>query len=486
MSSPANHSQERPLLLIVDDDPLISDTLAYALSSAFDVLTSPSRNHCAGLLRQLRKQPDVALVDLGLPPLQHLPDEGFALIGELLAQSPEMRIVVLSGQNAEAHGRHARTLGAVDFVAKPADPARLRQVLLDSLNFAKPPREDAPLLGDSEAMQKLRAQISYYAESPFPVLIEGESGSGKEIVARQLHQSTSRRDAPYLAINCAAISPSLLEPTLFGHAKGAFTGAAGARAGYFEETGEGTLFLDEIGELPLELQPKLLRVLENGEFQRVGETQSRRSRARIVAATNRDLKKEVKAGRFRADLYHRISVFSIMVPPLRETGADRLLLLDHFRQLYAQQSGQPPFTLDETAARNWLAYPFPGNVRELRNIAIRLTAKHAGQSVTPAQLAAELDLPEAPEPPPLPLQTPDTLARAAREHLTQAGEGFSLDRHLGLWEKAYVDAALDLCQGNLSQAARLLGINRTTLHARRDTLERQSKAPRPEEDRDVS
>jgi transcriptional regulator with GAF, ATPase, and Fis domain len=154
-----------------------------------------------------------------------------------------------------------------------------------------------------------------------------------------------------LALNCAAISPSLIEPTLFGHAKGAFTGAVSARAGYFEEAGEGTLFLDEIGELPHDLQPKLLRVLENGEYQRVGETQTRVSKARIIAATNRDLRQEIKGGRFRADLYHRLSVFSVLVPPLREMGNDRLLLLDYFRQRYATQAHCPPFTLDAAAER---------------------------------------------------------------------------------------------------------------------------------------
>jgi transcriptional regulator with GAF, ATPase, and Fis domain len=159
---------------------------------------------------------------------------------------------------------------------------------------------------------------------PFPVLIEGESGSGKERVASSLHQLSPRAAKPYLALNCAAISPTLVEPTLFGYAKGAFTGATSARAGYFEEAENGTLFLDEIGELPLELQAKLLRVLENGEYQRVGETQPRFSNARVVAATNRDLRAEIKAGRFRADLYHRLSVFSIAVPPLREMGEDKL------------------------------------------------------------------------------------------------------------------------------------------------------------------
>src|SRR5690606_6281254 len=177
--------------------------------------------------------------------------------------------------------------------------------------------EDARLLvGDSPALRRLRSQIDLYAASVFPALIEGESGSGKERVAWLLHHLSPRANQPFLALNCAAISPTLVEPTLFGYARGAFTGAQQAKSGYFEDAGEGTLFLDEIGELPLDLQAKLLRVLENGEYQRVGETQTRVSRARIVAATNRDLRHEVRAGRFRSDLYHRLSVFELAVPPL--------------------------------------------------------------------------------------------------------------------------------------------------------------------------
>ncbi|MGB7536562.1 MAG: sigma 54-interacting transcriptional regulator, partial [Azonexus sp.] len=264
----------KPLLLIVDDDPLISDSLSHAFAAEFDVVTSHARPHCLALLRQLRQTPQAALVDLGLPPQPHRPDEGFALIGELLAHAPEMKIIVLSGQNGDDNARHARTLGAVEFVGKPCDPGHLLTLLRQALAFSDSTAlvsGDAGLIGDSLPMQRLRLQLAQYANLNFPVLIEGESGSGKDIVAsRCLHQMTERQNQPFLALNCAAISPSLLEPTLFGHARGAFTGATTAKAGYFEEAGEGTLFLDEIGELPSDLQPKLLRVLENGEYQRVG------------------------------------------------------------------------------------------------------------------------------------------------------------------------------------------------------------------------
>jgi len=306
-----------------------------------------SRQHAIELLRQLRDAPPLALVDLGLPPAPHTPDEGFQLIADLLAHSPSMKIFVLSGQNDAANARHARALGAWEFVAKPSDPALLRRLLARALEL---PAAEAPeLVGASPVLAKLKQQIAQFAGSPYPVLIEGESGSGKELVARNLHRLSPRSGRPYLTLNCAAISPTLVEPTLFGYVKGAFTGAASNKAGYFEDAQDGTLLLDEIGELPLELQAKLLRVLENGEYQRVGETQRRVSRCRVIAATNRDLRRDVKQGAFRADLYHRLSVFSLNVPPLREMEGDKLQLLEHFRRFYAAQSGMQPFELDDNA-----------------------------------------------------------------------------------------------------------------------------------------
>ena len=479
-----NTLPEKPLLLIVDDDPLITDTLSLSLGNAFEIITSHSRPHCTQLLRQLRRPPELALLDLGLPPLPHRPDEGFALISDLLALAPEIKIVVLSGQNDAGNARHARALGATDFIAKPCSPADLHKALHRALSYRsldanrEPGLGTSPLIGNSPAIQKLRVQLQQYADSPFPVLIEGESGSGKEIVASScLHHDTKRRNRPFFALNCAAISPSLVEPTLFGYARGAFTGANTAKSGYFEDAADGTLFLDEIGELPLELQAKLLRVLENGEYQRVGETQKRFSQARIIAATNRDLRKELKKGNFRADLYHRLSVFSITVPPLREMDDDKFLLLEHFSQRYALQSQQPAFTLSEAAKSLWSHYTFPGNVRELRNIVIRLTAKYPGQAVQAGALESELDLQDDTPASPLPapataIREDDSLIAAARRRL-QEPEPFRLDQLLAETERNYIEAALRLAHGNVSQAARLLGINRTTLYNRMESFAKE-------------
>ncbi len=468
-------------LLIVDDDPLIADALSYFLGRDYAVSTASTRTEAVALLRDGKSAPALALIDLGLPPTPHRPDEGFALIADILAHAPETRIVVLSGQSDELNARHARALGATEFVAKPADPDFLRKLISRVLSFKDTsPEIDDGLIGSSAPLQKLRAQLRQFANSPFPVLIEGESGSGKELAAAALHRLSERAGKPYLALNCAAISPSLVEATLFGHTKGAFTGASGPRGGYFEDASDGTLFLDEIGELPLDLQPKLLRVLENGEFQRIGETQARHSSARIVAATNRDLKKEVREGRFRADLYHRLSVFTVAIPPLRELGEDRIRLLEHFRAIYAAQADLPPFRLTEDATARLMSYRFPGNVRELRNIAVRLTTKLAGKEVRVHDLEAELDLGHEAPAGSVPL-APNLAGMAELVLLAandiRSGHDFNLDATLHRWEEAYIEAARQMAHGNMSQAARLLGVNRTTLYNRIETLARENDVP---------
>jgi DNA-binding NtrC family response regulator len=461
----------KPALLIVDDDPLIGESLSFVLSEDFDVRVCESRTEAMTLLKDGDFRPQLALIDLGLPPMPHLPTEGFKLLGDLLAWSQKMRVLVLSGQNEESNARRARALGAVELVPKPCDPAHLRKLLFSALksgdeeNLSSADEIAHSLIGDSPAMRKLRGQIDLYASSAFPTLIEGESGSGKERVAAALHYLSPRAALPFLALNCGAISTNLVEPTLFGYVKGAFTGAAANKAGYFEDAGSGTLFLDEIGELPLDLQPKLLRVLENGEFQRVGDTQPRHSQARIVAATNRDLRAEVKAGRFRADLYHRLSVFSLLVPPLRDLGDDKFKLMEHFRLQYATKHRTQPFKLDDAARTAWQQYAFPGNVRELKNIVIRLIAKYAGYTVGKTELVAEFELAETQNSAEFPIA-----GGFDPRHEIESAATFNLGEVLAAVELKYIDAAIDLSRGNMSQAARILGVSRSTLYSRLDAL----------------
>ena len=458
--------------MIVDDDPLIREGLSVSFSDDFKIYQAESRAAAIDLLRTLPSPPQLALIDLGLPPTPHRPDEGFHLIAELLAHSPKIKIFVLSGQDDQSNARHARSLGAIDFIAKPCAPEKIKKYLDDALKVQdnepdNKVQDDNPLglVGQSPAIQALRRQILMYAAIPFPVLIEGESGCGKELVAAAIQKLASNPDSPFKALNCGAISPTLIEPSLFGYSKGAFTGATTAQSGFFEEASDGTLFHDEIGELPLELQTKLLRVLENGEYQRVGETTTRKSHARIIAATNRNLRAAIKTGTFRSDLYYRLNVFSITVPPLRELGADKLVLLNHFRTYYAQQIKQPPFELLPDALHIWENYSFPGNTRELRNIVIRLTTKYPGKTVSEMQLKDEFD----------PLETPaytqDSDSPEFIKQQLQQGN-FNLDHYLRECEGQYIAAALEVAGGNISEAAKLLGINRTTLHSRMGSHEK--------------
>lgn len=314
------------------------------------------------------------------------------------------------------------------------------------------------IIGLSPPIQLLRQQIRRYAQSHHTVLIEGETGSGKELVATALHLAMHDSDSFY-PVNCAAIPAALLEASLFGHTRNAFTGAHHDSCGLFEKADNGTLFLDEIAELPLELQAKLLRVLENGEFRRVGETTLRHSRARILAASNRDLRHEISAGRFRSDLFHRLNILSIRVPPLRDLGQDKILLLNHFRHTFAAQTGHPTFELDLPALRCWEAYPFLGNTRELRGLVIRLLTSYPGRVVGVEQLQAELP-------------SPDSLVGITTIAIPEQSSSMrNLDEVMTWHARQYIASALARTQGNISTAARLLGIPRSTLCSRMAALD---------------
>ncbi|HHB93287.1 MAG TPA: sigma-54-dependent Fis family transcriptional regulator [Thioploca sp.] len=461
-----------PSLLLVDDDPLISESLAFVLKDSFNVHIVATREEVKRLLYTIPVLPDLALVDLGLPPNPHSPEEGFILVSELLTFNPSIKILILSGQDAIENVRHALTLGAVDFIPKPCDmellKARLKHqnmILEAEQKTEEPQQKECGLIGQSTAMETLRTQIKQFANSPFSVLVLGESGTGKELIAQCLHKQSQRTNNPCLIVNCAAFTTELLEAQLFGHAKGAYTGATTARSGFFEEANQGSLILDEIGEMPLALQSKLLRVLENGEYYRLGETKVRKSEARIIAASNRDLREEVMKGDFRADLYHRLSVLAIKVPSLNERDDDKLLLLEHFQNFYAEMGTL--FQLDKDAKQSWQAYTFPGNVRELRNIVIRLGAKYPNQAIKKETLLEELETNFTTT------QLNDIdHEQAISRQLNKTG--FSLDEVLLDWEHRYINAALKISDGNLSQAARVLGINRTTLYSKMQRLSKMN------------
>lgn len=453
-----------PSLLLVDDDVIIAESLEYVLSDEYDVIIAHDRQDGINQLNKLATPPQLALVDLGLPPDTHKPDEGFSLIEYIIKNFPATRVLVLSGQDDKKYVDGAKKLGAVDFVAKPCDVAELKARLKQQLELEYQPTGDKRsvigIVGHSPAIELLRMQIRQLADAPYPVLIQGESGSGKELTAQNLHSCSQRSELPFLTLNCAAFNGELLESQLFGHARGAFTGATEAKRGFFEEAESGTLFLDEIADLPLDLQAKLLRVLENGEYYRLGETQPRIATARVLAASNKNLLEAIKGGRFREDLYHRLSVLTIKVPRLHERDGDKLLLLKYFQeQLNQKLMG---FTFDKASEDLWNSYDFPGNVRELRNIIIRLSAKYPGQTIKSSVLEQEMNVMRS-------LHGDSDEVEMFRKNLK--APGFQLNEELKRIEKEYIELALNDSSNNMSKAAAMLGVNRSTLYGRLDRNE---------------
>ena len=456
-------NQKNAQLLIIDDDFLISDTLGFFLAPYFKVSIASNPLEANALLGA--KIPfDIALVDLGLPPNPHQPDEGFKLIEKLIQHHNNSKIVILSGQNDEKNIAYALSLGAVDFIAKPADPKKILAILMQQwqitvLENLTKDNEKNKIIGQSRAILQVQKLIEQFADLCFPLLIEGESGTGKELVAQSLHLNSKRAKEPYLAINCAALSPELLESQLFGHKKGAFSGAIQDHIGFFEKAKNGTLFLDEIGEMPLGLQAKLLRVLENGEFYPVGSSDTKIALCRVVAATNRSLHSQVKQNDFRIDLYHRLGTLEIQLPPLRDRENDWLLLFYYLAKKLEAQIGT--VCLSEEAQLFLSHYSFPGNVRELKNIVIRLGSKHKNQLIKKEHLINEIE----------PQQN---ISHASLEAVINENsikykieQGiFDLNQSLVDFEKTCIELAMKINNQNLSQAARDLHINRSTLHSR--------------------
>ena len=456
------NSEKKPTLLLVDDDAIIADSLEYVLRDEYQIERASDRQTSFDLIDTMPDSPTLALVDLGLPPNTHRPDEGLAVIRKISQMHPSTRVLVLSGQDNKKHVFQAKEDGAVDFISKPCDIAeikvRLKQQMVAAGGVNGDHGDIEGIIGSSREIELLRMQIRQIADSPYPVLIEGESGSGKEIAARNLHRCSSRKLEPFMTLNCAAFNGDLLESHLFGHVKGAFTGATDTRKGFFEEAGSGSLLLDEVADLPLDLQAKLLRVLENGEYYRLGETRPRHASARVLAATNKDIFAAIRQGQFREDLYHRLSVLTVRVPSLDERNGDKLELLEYFMREVAEQVAT--FKLDADSLALWNSYSFPGNVRELRNIVIRLSAKYPGQTIKPEVLRREMSAMH-----PGDNDAGEWLERKMRE------PAFELDQLLKNVEKDAIDLALRRHDGNVSKAAEMLGINRTTLYGRIDRLE---------------
>ncbi len=367
----------KPKLLIVDDDEGIRTQLRWALAPDYEIQLAVDRTTATELFRTFR--PPVVLLDLGLPPHPGTPDEGLATLSELLATDSLAKVVIVTGQGEKDAALRAIGAGAYDFLGKPVEMDELKLLLKRCFHVAHLEREYREMqqrfredsfegmLGTSSRMQTIFDTIRKVATTDAPVLLLGESGTGKEIVAQAIHQRSVRKDGPFVAINCSAIPETLLESELFGHEKGAFTGAHVQRKGRIENSNGGTLFLDEIGEIPLSLQVKLLRFLQEQRIERVGGRQEIQVDTRVIAATNADLKKGLTDGTFREDLYYRLAVVQIVLPPLRDREDDILLLAQAFLQRFAAQNGKVGLAFGPDALRALRQHAWPGNVRELQN-----------------------------------------------------------------------------------------------------------------------
>ena len=450
----------RKRVLLVDDEPRVRTSLQMVLEGTFDVLSAQDAQEGLDLFR--RESPDLVLLDVILPGV-----DGLSLLQTLRSENRSVPVIMLTGTKTVKTAVDAMKMGASDYLTKPFDVEELRLILAKTLEAHDLEREVHylraqvsnryafhNLIGKSSIMQEVYSKIEQVADSRTTVLITGESGTGKELVARALHYNSSRRDRPFIAINCAALPETLIESELFGHEKGSFTDALARRVGQFELAHTGTLFLDEIGDLSAATQAKLLRVLQEREFTRVGGVQSIKVDVRIVAATNRNIDDLLRAGTFREDLYYRINVLSIYLPTLRDRGEDIPLLAKHFLSKKAEEVRRPPQEYSKEAMELLIRYSWPGNVRELENVIEQAMVWSQGATITSEHL-------------PKTLRT-DTRSSSLRED-TLTGR-ISLEKAVMEFEKEIILGALERTSYVQTHAANLLGISRRMLKYRMDSL----------------
>jgi len=458
-------------VVVIDDDEVHCEIVrAWLAAAGYDVDVFYDGE--SGVRSLTGTLPEAVCLDLHLPGLS-----GQETLLRILARHPRMAVVMLTADSGVEHAVAAIKAGAFDYLTKPVDRAKLVTTVRNaaergrmSLRLAQLQNElegwsHLGLTGRSEAMKTLFRQMDRVALTDVTVLIHGESGTGKELVARGLHAAGSRRSGPLVILNCAAIPESLQESELFGHEKGSFTGATASRSGTFEAADQGTLFLDEVAELSLSAQAKLLRVVQEGVFQRVGGSRPIRSDFRLIAATHRDLAEEVRAGRFREDLYYRLAVFELKVPPLRDRGGDVLLLASALARKHGLLVSGRPFELGVDAASLIVRYPWPGNVREMENAIQRAIVATSGEVLAAADFPDRIR--ESVGRPHDPGENADPIVPLAEAHFEASAASLSPGvRSLEDLERLAIVETLARTGGNLAEASRLLGIGRTTLYAK--------------------
>ena len=434
-------------ILIVDDERAIQSSLKGVLEDEGYTVWAMGKPADA-LARISEEPPDLALLDIWMPDM-----DGLDLLAEIKKIRPEVAVVMISGHGTIETAVKATKLGAYDFIEKPLSLEKTLLAVARALEHTRLERENRALrkqverqhqiVGDSPAMRELRRQIAIAAPTNGRVLIYGENGAGKELVARAIHALSFRRESPFVEVNCAAIPEELIESELFGHEKGAFTGAVARRQGKFELAHRGTLFLDEVGDMSLKTQAKVLRVLEEQTFERVGGKETIGVDVRVIAASNKNLPELIGKGRFREDLFYRLNVIPIEVPPLRARKGDIPLLVHYFLSVLSEEHGKRTKTISKEAMAHFLQYDWPGNIRELRNMVERLVIMVTDDIVTPAHL-------------PPPLIPGVTVEEAGKQRsLREAREAF---------ERAYILAELNANEGNMTRTSEKLGIERSHLY----------------------
>jgi two-component system NtrC family response regulator len=440
-------------LLIIEDDKDIVTQLKWGLSKDYRILTAGDKETAINLIR--KEKPNVVALDLGLPPVPDSTEEGFLCLKDILEETPHTKVIVITGNNERESALRAVSIGAYDFYQKPIKMSELKVILRRAFYLHHIEQENKKLqevisrdsrfegmIGNCPKMQEIFVTIKKIAASEITILIIGESGTGKELVARAIHQRSLRRDGPFIPINCGGIPDTLIESELFGYEKGSFTDAKTQRIGMIERSHGGTLFLDEIGELPIQLQVKLHRFLQDKKIQRIGGRKEIEIDTRIISATNTDLHKAMKEGKFREDLYYRLGVVNISLPPLREREGDGLLLATTLLQRYANENKRKITGFTPQAIRAIETYHWPGNIRELENRIKRAVIMAEGTKLIPQDL--ELVSPVSPY---AEYEGHDEL-REAREAL----------------ERDLIKRALAKNKGNITKAAEKLGVSRPTLY----------------------
>jgi DNA-binding NtrC family response regulator len=455
-------------LLLIDDDPspIVSQVRRAFLDDVQRVEMAPTG--AAGLAHIRADRPDVVLLNLRLPD-----QSGLEVYQEIRRLDDQIPVIFVTGSSEASAAIEAMKQGAFDCLLKPTDPRHLGQVLGEALEMSRVLRQaaavaqcalgseaDGAMVGSSQAMRQVYKSIGLVAPHDFPVLVTGESGTGKELVARAIHQHSNRADRTLVALNAAAIPESLLESELFGHEKGAFTGATGRRLGKFEECHEGTLFLDEIGDMPLASQAKILRVLQEQAFERVGSNETVRTNVRIVAATNRDLAAWSAQGKFRPDLYYRLSVFPIRIPPLRERREDLPALVQHYLRRFSRELGRTVHEIAPDALERLRTHSWPGNIRELQSVLKQALLQATGSVLLRRFLPESLQ--RADETPEKPTTTEFSLDNFLRSRLRPDANDLYAQTHQQL-DRLLLTEVLTYSRGNIRQGARLLGIARQTL-----------------------